>query len=379
MVRKSGKKTTKKATSNQTHDGTRPPDAEEDIAMDHIQPDEPLQSAPVVADGDPTHSLRQGIAGIRRELAKVIVGQEQVVEQLLVALLARGHCLLEGVPGLAKTLLVSSLARVLSLPFKRIQFTPDLMPADILGTEVIHEDRERGERVFRFLRGPIFTSVLLADEINRTPPKTQAALLEAMQERQVTVGGTLYPMTDPFFVLATQNPVDQEGTYPLPEAQRDRFLFMVRVDYPDADEELRIMQQTSTGVPEALTVQAGADDILHWQRTVRDVPAADHILKYCRAMVRCTRPNTPEAPPFINEWVAWGAGPRASMYLVLAAKAHALLRGRSHASWEDVVAVAHPVLRHRVILNFAARSEGIDVDTVISRVLEHIPQKEQFD
>ncbi|MHC4223783.1 MAG: AAA family ATPase, partial [Planctomycetota bacterium] len=285
---------------------------------------------------------------------------------------SRGHCLLVGVPGLAKTLLISSLAKTLTLSFARIQFTPDLMPADITGTEVIQEDKATGQRTFRFLRGPIFANVILADEINRTPPKTQAALLESMQEHQVTAGGRKYPLDEPFFVLATENPIEQEGTYPLPEAQLDRFMFNVKVDYPSADEELDIMKlTTSTAVPELKAV-LGAAEILELQETVRRVPIADSVLGYAVRLVRATRVEAPDAPAFIKESLSWGAGPRASQNLILGGKARALLQGRFHVSVEDIRSIAHPVLRHRLITNYSAEAEGTTADTLVDRLLETV-------
>jgi len=310
---------------------------------------------------------------LRTELAKVIVGQDEVVEQLLTAVFARGHCLLVGVPGLAKTLLISTLSQCLSLSFRRIQFTPDLMPADITGTEVIQEDRATGERSFRFVKGPVFANVVLADEINRAPPKTQAAMLEAMQERQVTAGGRRYELDKPFFVLATQNPIEQEGTYPLPEAQLDRFMFNVKVGYPSADEELDIVQRTTGDDVAKVGPILSAEDILTAQQAVRRVPVADPIVAYAVRLVRATRVSTDAAPDFVKEWVRWGAGPRATQYLILGAKAHAIVAGRDYVSSEDVQAVAHPVLRHRVLTNFRAEAEGITPDTVVDRLLEAIP------
>src|SRR5262245_16759651 len=295
---------------------------------------------------------------LQKEIAKVIVGQEEVVEQLLRAFFARGHCILEGGPGLAKPLLVRPLARCLRLDFNRIQFTPDLMPADITGTEVIHEDRSSGTRTFRFLKGPIFANVILADEINRTPPKTQAALLEAMQERQVTVGGERHPLPDPFFVLATQNPIEQEGTYQLPEAQQDRFMLKIFVKYPKWDEEMAIVRQTTEEGESSVEPIFGADEILELQRIVRRVPVADAVIAYALRLARQTRVVEEVAgetrPDFVKDYVAWGAGPRACQFLILGAKAKALLAGRYHVAVEDVRAVAHPVLRHRILTNFHA-------------------------
>jgi MoxR-like ATPase len=326
--------------------------------------------------GDLAAVERLGIAHaeMRHELGKVIVGQEAVIDELLMAIFARGHCLLVGVPGLAKTLLVSTLARILSLQFKRIQFTPDLMPADITGTEVIQEDRVTREREFRFLRGPIFANIILADEINRTPPKTQSALLEAMQEHKVTAGGQTYLLEEPFFVLATQNPIEQEGTYPLPEAQLDRFMFMVRVGYPSEAEELAIMKRTTSGAAPEVDSCLTAAEILHLQELVRRVPVADHVYDYAARLTRSTRPGTPEAASFVTDWITWGAGPRASQNLILGAKARAILEGRATVTCDDVVAVAPPVLRHRIITNFNAEAQGVTPDIVVQRLLQSIPK-----
>jgi MoxR-like ATPase len=311
---------------------------------------------------------------LRKELGKVIIGQEAVIDEVLLAIFSRGHALLVGVPGLAKTLLISTLARTLSLSFNRIQFTPDLMPSDITGTEVIQEDRSTGQRAFKFIPGPVFANVILADEINPTPPKTQAALLEAMQENQVTAGGRRHPLPQPFFVLATQNPIEQEGTYPLPEAQLDRFMFMVRVDYPSAAEELKIIQSTTSIQDVTLDPILSGTDIQELQDLVRRVPVADHVVQYALEFSRRTRVTTPEAADFVKQWVAWGAGPRASQYLILGAKARAVLEGRSYVSGADIRAVAHPVLRHRIICNFSAEAEGITSDSVIDRLIESIPR-----
>ncbi len=320
--------------------------------------------------------LRRGYDTIRSELRKVIVGQERVLEELLIAIFSRGHCLLVGVPGLAKTLMISTLAQTLSLSFSRIQFTPDLMPSDITGTEVIQEDRASGQREFKFIRGPVFANVVLADEINRTPPKTQAALLEAMQERQVTAGGKKHPLPAPFFVLATENPIEQEGTYPLPEAQLDRFMFNIFVDYPEENEELDIVRLTTATYEAHLEKVLSGEDILALQETVRKVPVADHVIEYVLKLTRMTRVTKPEAPEFVKNWVAWGAGPRASQYLILGGKARALLSGRFYVSTEDIRAVAHPVLRHRIITNFSAEAEGITPDHIIDRLLKEIPAHE---
>ncbi len=299
---------------------------------------------------------------LKSQLSRVIVGQHDVIELMLVALFSRGHCLLEGVPGLAKTLLVSTLARSLNLTFSRIQFTPDLMPADITGTDIIEENKSTGQREMRFLAGPIFSHVILADEINRTPPKTQAALLEAMQERQVTVGRIRHQMSNPFLVLATQNPIEQEGTYPLPEAQQDRFMFKVLVTYPTFEEEVEVARRT-TGT-EVIDIEAvlSPQEIGELQDLVRMVPISDHLIRYTLALVRQTRVREPGAPEFIREQLAWGAGPRAVQFLILGAKARALVKGRAHVAAEDIQALAKPVLRHRLVVNFAAESEGVTTD-----------------
>ncbi len=314
--------------------------------------------------------LHEVFGSLQRELGKVVVGQHSVIEQLLIALFAGGHCLLVGVPGLAKTLLVRTLAESLSLDFSRVQFTPDLMPADITGTEVIQEDRSSGERSFRFLPGPVFANVLLADEINRTPPKTQAALLEAMQEQQVTIGGEKHALPQPFFVLATQNPIEQEGTYPLPEAQLDRFMFEVFVDYPDEDEELQIIKQTTADFTPQVTATLGAEEIHGFAQLVRRVPVADHLARYALQLVRQTRVGKENVPELVGKYVSWGAGPRASQYLVLAAKARAALHGRYCVGSEDIQAVALPVLRHRIIANFNAEADGVSTDTIVEHLLE---------
>jgi MoxR-like ATPase len=313
--------------------------------------------------------LREASLRVVSEISKVIVGQQQVLEELLIALFSGGHCLLVGVPGLAKTLIIRSLASALSLEFRRIQFTPDLMPSDITGTDVIQEDKLSGTRTLRFLPGPIFANVILADEINRTPPKTQAALLESMQEHQVTVGGQKHRVPEPFFVLATQNPVEQEGTYPLPEAQLDRFMLNIVIDYPDADEELQIVKRSTSDLNPSIVPTLSATEIARMCQIVRRVPIADHIATYALQLARQTRPQRPEAPDFVNQFVIWGAGPRASQYLVLAAKARAVLRGREFVSHEDVRAVAKPVLRHRIRTNFTADAEGLSTDDLIDRLL----------
>src|SRR5437868_920777 len=319
-------------------------------------------------------SLRAAHKKMRSEIGKIIIGQSNVLDELLMAIFCRGHALLVGVPGLAKTLMVSTLSQALDLSFKRIQFTPDLMPTDITGTEVIQDDPVTRQRMFKFLPGPLFANIVLADEINRTPPKTQAALLEAMQERKASIGGTDYPMKSPFFVLATQNPIEQEGTYPLPEAQLDRFLFMIKVDYPTDMEEEQIMRQGTSDAQLNVSKVLHGEDILRLQQIVRRVPVADHIFHYAKQITRMSRPNTPDAPDFVNKWLTWGAGPRASMNLILAAKAHAVLRGHHHVSADDVATVALPILRHRLITNFTAQSEGVLVDDVIRRILTAIPK-----
>jgi MoxR-like ATPase len=322
--------------------------------------------------------LKEAYGRILAELRKVIVGQGQVVEEMLIAIFARGHCLLVGVPGLAKTLLVSTLARTLSLSFKRIQFTPDLMPSDITGTEILADDRSTGQRQFKFVKGPVFTNLLLADEINRTPPKTQAALLEAMQEKKVSAGGEDYRLQEPFFVLATQNPIEQEGTYPLPEAQLDRFLFNILVSYPNWDEEIEIMKRVTGDEEPELTTVLHREDILSLQKLVRQTPVADHIFQYAAKLVRSTRPADADAPAFIRESLSYGAGPRASLFLILAGKARAVLHGRFHVAVEDIQTVAAPVLRHRIIPNFAARSEGLTPDRIIQKLLDSTPTDERL-
>jgi len=323
-----------------------------------------------VNDTQMLEKLREAHQRLRKEVGKIIIGQEQVLDQLLMAIFCRSHALLMGVPGLAKTLMVSTLAQSLDMSFKRIQFTPDLMPSDITGTEVIQDDPVTKQRVFKFLPGPIFANIVLADEINRTPPKTQAALLEAMQERKASIGGIDHLMKDPFFVLATQNPIEQEGTYPLPEAQLDRFLFLIKVDYPTGDEEEQIMRIQTSDTKISVSPVLHGDDILLLQKVVRRVPVSDLMFQFAKRITRLSRPGTPEAADFVNKWLTWGAGPRASMNLILAAKAHAILRGSNHVSGDDIVAVASPILRHRLIMNFTAQSEGITVDDVIKKLLK---------
>src|SRR5262249_24789524 len=374
-----------------------------------VEPDEPVEAVPTAApvgenwpriDSDlaAIERLHDGYRRIRTELGKAIVGHERVLEVLLISVFARGHCLLVGVPGLAKTLMIRTLADSLSLSFSRIQFTPDLMPSDITGTEVLQEDKATGQRLFKFLHGPLFANVILADEVNRTPPKTQAALLEAMQEKQVTVGGNRHKLPEPFFVLATQNPIEQEGTYPLPEAQQDRFMFNIFVDYPEEEEEFRIVEMTTSVHAPVLERLLSATDILEMQDIVRKVPVAPYVIRYAMKFTRLTRKSSqvakssvpsavpvggaprpvaapsPEVPDFIRDYVTWGAGPRATQFLILAAKARAVLHGRYYVSCEDVRAVAPPVLRHRIITNFNAEAEGVKPDDIVRRLADLIPR-----
>ena len=326
--------------------------------------------------GAAVESLGRARQKIIEQLSRVIVGQTAVIEELLISLFSRGHCLLEGVPGLAKTLMISTLSRSLNLTFSRIQFTPDLMPADITGTDVIEENRSTGMRDFRFLEGPLFSNVILADEINRTPPKTQAALLEAMQERQVTVGRAPHPLANPFFVLATQNPIEQEGTYPLPEAQQDRFMFKVFVRYPNFEEEFEVARRTTSAPADAVEPVLSAEEILDLQRLVREVPVSDHVIRYALSLVRQTRVREAGVPDFVEEQLSWGAGPRAVQFLIVGAKARSLLYGRTYVTCEDVQALAKPVLRHRLVLSFTAESEGITADDLIDRILAVTPTRE---
>jgi len=315
---------------------------------------------------------------MKEQVGHVIVGQDQVVEQVLMAVFCRGHALLVGVPGLAKTLLISTLSKALHLGFKRIQFTPDLMPSDITGTDVLEVDPETGRRGFRFVHGPIFTNMLLADEINRTPPKTQAALLEAMQEHHVTVGEHTLELPKPFFVLATQNPIEQEGTYPLPEAQLDRFLFNIVVDYPSEQEEREIIRRVTSPGGAEVTPMMTAEEILMFQQIVKRVPVSDHVINFAATLARATRPKAESSPDFVKEMVGWGAGPRAGISLISAAKAHAVLRGRFHTTTGDVAAVAEPVLRHRVITTFNAEAAGVSSSDIIQRLLERFAPKEEI-
>ncbi|MGI9242262.1 MAG: AAA family ATPase [Verrucomicrobiales bacterium] len=320
--------------------------------------------------------LVQSYERLRAEVAKFIVGQDQVVEQTIIAILAGGHCLLEGVPGLAKTMLVHTMADAMSLGFRRIQFTPDLMPADITGTEIIQEDPESGRRNFVFHKGPLFSQMVLADEINRTPPKTQAALLEAMQEHRVTIGQETYELEEPFFVLATQNPIEQEGTYPLPEAQRDRFLFHIRVEYPTKEEEREIMRRTTSAFAAQLEPVLTGEDILRAQGVVRKVPVPEHVMDYVLDLVRATRPNEADASDYVRAMVDWGAGPRACQNLILGGKVRAILHGRFHVTDDDIMALAHPVLRHRVVPSFQAEADGVTIDHIIAHLIENTPRGE---
>jgi MoxR-like ATPase len=345
---------------------------------------EPIEPIVLEDDLDAAERLRGRCKRLLAECGKVIVGQHDVLEQLLVAILARGHCLLVGVPGLAKTLMIRTLADGMNLSFNRVQFTPDLMPSDITGTEILTEDKATGGRTFRFVRGPIFANVVLADEINRTPPKTQAALLEAMQERQVTVAGSRHALPNPFFVLATQNPIEQEGTYPLPEAQQDRFLFNIRVDYPSEADEARVIEATTTANVATVERVIDAEDILALQQLVLKIPAASYLVKYATRLVRATRPKpmpgeepSADIPDVVKKYVSWGAGPRAGQGLVMAAKARALLHGRTYLSGDDLRAVAAPVLRHRVITNYNAEADGVTADDIVRKLLAAVPKEKE--
>ena len=336
--------------------------------------EETAAAAPLQDDLRAIEFFKTSHASLKTELAKVIVGQEQVIEELLIAIFTRSHALLVGVPGLAKTLLISTLAQALQLSFKRIQFTPDLMPSDITGTEVIYQDPATNERQFKFLHGPIFANVILADEINRTPPKTQAAMLEAMQERRITVGGADYKLPNPFFVLATQNPIEQEGTYPMPEAQLDRFMFMIHVDYPTPEEEMQVVKRGTSQTLDAVRPVLGVEHIIFLQDAVRRMPVADHVIDYAQKIVGATRGKTPQALDFCKKWLSWGAGPRATLSLIMAAKAHAILKGQVYVGCENVAAIALPILRHRIIPNFTAQSEGVTSDDITRKILQTIPQ-----
>jgi MoxR-like ATPase len=348
-----------------------PPVVSNPSASDVAPPPKPLDG--FAAERETAERLIAGRAKIETELAKVIVGQREVIEQIMLALLAGGHCLITGAPGLAKTLLVKSIAQIFHLKFQRIQFTPDLMPADITGTEIL-QDADHGGRQLTFVRGPVFANMILADEINRTPPKTQASLLEAMQEHQVTAAGVRHPLEEPFFVLATQNPIEMEGTYPLPEAQLDRFMFNVVMDYlPEAD-EVKVIQQTTSGRPAPIEALFTGEDVLRFHDLVRKVPVAEEMVRYAVQLAAASRPNQKTTPDFVNEWVSWGAGTRAAQFLILGAKARALLRGRAHVTVEDIQALAIPALRHRVLLNYRAEAEGIRIDEVIRRLLAAVQQ-----
>jgi MoxR-like ATPase len=340
---------------------------------------QPRPAAPATLDPEKIAQVRRARDQIYAEIAKVIIGQREIVEQMLTAMLCRGHCLVVGVPGLAKTLMVRTVSQVLQLHFKRIQFTPDLMPSDIVGTDILEEDPATRQRQFKFIKGPIFANLVLADEINRTPPKTQAALLEAMQEYHVTTGGTTYDLPLPFFVLATQNPIEQEGTYPLPEAQLDRFMFEIRIDYPDEEAEKQIIRSTTRDQEQQLRVVMGARAIMQLQQIVRQMPVSPHVVTYATRLVRSSRPRSKGAPEFINDWVSWGAGPRAGQYLVLGAKARAILAGRLNVSCEDVRAMVPPVFRHRIFTNFNADAEGITIEEIIERLLESTPEPSEAD
>jgi MoxR-like ATPase len=326
-------------------------------------------------DLEAVEKLNEARNKIKTEIKKVIVGQERVIDELLVALLSNGHCLLIGVPGLAKTLMISTIARILDLKFNRIQFTPDLMPSDITGTEIIEENVSTGERAFKFVRGPVFSNIVLADEINRTPPKTQAALLQAMQEHEVTAGGETYKLAEPFFVLATQNPIELEGTYPLPEAQLDRFMFNIYVDYPSEEEENTIVTSTTSAYEWELDTLMGADEIIKLQKLARRVPVSDHVVNYAVRLARSTRPGENNSLPYIKNWVSWGAGPRASQYMILGAKTKAILDGRYTPSTEDVKAAAKPVLRHRIVTSFNAEADGVGTMEIIEKLLQDVKEE----
>lgn len=323
-----------------------------------------------LSDVDLIKNLNSAYESLKKEIAKVIVGQENIIDDLLVSLLSGGHVLLVGVPGLAKTLLIKTLAQVLDLKFSRIQFTPDLMPSDITGTEIIEEDTTTKQKTFRFVNGPVFANIILADEINRTPPKTQSALLEAMQEHRVTAAGQTFTLAEPFFVLATQNPIEQEGTYPLPEAQLDRFMYNLWLEYPSYEEEVEIVKTTTSRYIPELKKIIGAEGIVFFQNLVKKVPVADNVVKYAVSLVSNSRPNNPKAPAFVKDWINWGAGPRASQYLILGAKTNAILNGKPTPDIDDVKKCALPVLRHRLILNFKAEADGVKVQDIVTKLLE---------
>ncbi len=358
-----GKLAPKDAGQQQSRDNAPAQSVSVSIEKDSPAPQNPKKVEEQLAD------ISSSFAKLNSELSKVIVGQKEVIEEIIVAIFANGHCLLEGVPGLAKTLLISSLSKAMSLSFKRIQFTPDLMPSDITGTEIIQENPQTNAREFRFVHGPIFANVVLADEINRTPPKTQASMLEAMQEKQVSVGGRMHPLPKPFFVLATQNPLEQEGTYPLPEAQQDRFLFKIHVGYPSEAEEKKIIEMVSGQKFGDIQPVISAEQILAAQKLVTGIPVAETVVQYATKLVRSTRLNQSDTPDFIKKWVAWGCGPRASIALVSAAKAVAALGKKSFVSCDDIARVAHPVMRHRLAVNYAARAEGLNSDAIIDKLL----------
>ncbi len=334
---------------------------------------------PRAEDADAIEQLAHARDVLVREIHKVIIGQDEVIEQILISMFCRGHCLLVGVPGLAKTLMISTVAKVLQLEFRRIQFMPDLMPSDITGTDIIEEDITTGKRTFRFIKGPVFGNIILADEINRTPPKTQAALLQAMQEYQVSAGGRSYDLELPFFVLATQNPIEQEGTYPLPEAQLDRFMFNIFIDYPTHEEEHRIVKATTYEQDSELKPVLRGKDILAIQKIVRRVPVSDHVIDYAIRLVRATRPKSEDAPPFVNEWLSWGAGPRAAQYLVLGAKARAILGARYNVTCNDIRAMAIPVMRHRIFTNFNADAEGVDSVRIVKELIKTVREPSEAD
>ena len=340
---------------------------------------EPEKQTHHLSDTEAVERLAKARQVLIREIHKVIIGQEQVIDEMLITLFCRGHCLVIGVPGLAKTLLVRTLARALQMSFNRIQFTPDLMPSDITGTQIIEEDLTTGKRAFRFVKGPIFANILLADEINRTPPKTQAALLQAMQEYQVSAGGDTFELPQPFFVLATQNPIEQEGTYPLPEAQLDRFMLNILIDYPSKAEEHEIVKSTTYDIETDLKTVLKGSDIQFIQKIVRRVPVSDHVVDYAVNLARATRPGRPESLDFINNWLSWGAGPRAAQHLVLAAKARTILAGRFNVSGDDIRAVARPVFRHRLFTNFNADAEGVTPEKIIAKLLETVPEPSEKD
>ena len=325
---------------------------------------------------DAIERLKTAREQILAELSQVIVGQQEVIEQVLISMFSQSHCLLEGVPGLAKTLMISTIAKTLNLSFSRIQFTPDLMPADITGTEILEENKSTGARERRFMEGPIFSNIVLADEINRTPPKTQAALLEAMQERTVTVGRIRHELSDPFFVLATQNPIEQEGTYPLPEAQQDRFMFKVFVEYPNFEDEFEVARRTTSRQKNEVKSVLSAEEIRELQAIVRDVPVSDHVIRYALTLVRQTRVGNEGIPDFVSDQVGWGAGPRAVQFMILGSKTRALLHGRTHVTTDDIQALAKPVLRHRLAVNFAAQSYRVTSDDVIDQLIQFTPAKE---